>query len=747
MITEKEIKKDISFWGATGIGLGAIVGGGILALAGVAFSISGPSAIIAFELNGIIAFITALSFAEMSTAFPESGGSYTFTKKVLSVRSAFAVGWILWFASIMAGALYALGFAHYGISVLQTLFGYANKTPPEWFYGKLMITALAIGAILFYTYRLTKKAGGGNQWETIGKVILFCILILGGLFALSKQSANEIQTKLTPFWGGGIFGVLQTMGYTFITFQGFDLIPAVAGEVRNPKRNIPLAIFLSLGSALLIYIPFLFILSTAGVTKGQSIISLSRSNPETVVAIAASNYLGSMGYWLVSVAAILSMLSALYANILAASRIASKMSNDRTLPRFIGVVNKDSGIPVRAVYLSSAILILSISIMPNLLAAGAAASLVFLISFTLTHVTTILARIRSGATIHKIRKKRPQSSAFPIIPLLGALSCGSLAIFQSISVPAAGKIMIIWLALGFIIYFSIFSSRAQIVDAMAEAIDPLLIRLRGRSPLVLIPLANPSNARAMVEVASALSAPDVGKALLLSVVAGHVEWMPGNSPPQLVSSQNVQKEALIASYTSNLSPEALITVAPHPWPEIIRVAHLHRCEILLLGLGDPAIDQIDPEIEKLISSIDSDIVLLKAPMNWQLSNSGRILVPVGGKSDHDELRARLLSSLCRSMEREVTFLNIVPTKITDKEFMGIRYKISCLAEDELPIKSKIEIIRNDNIIEGVREYASQSDLVILGIKRLGHKIKVFGDIALKITQTVQCATILISSKG
>ena len=77
---------------------------------GLPSPLTGPSAIIAFALNGMIALLTALSFAEMSAAFPESGGTYTFAKKILSVRIAFAVGWVVWFASLGAAVLYALGF-------------------------------------------------------------------------------------------------------------------------------------------------------------------------------------------------------------------------------------------------------------------------------------------------------------------------------------------------------------------------------------------------------------------------------------------------------------------------------------------------------------------------------------------------------------------------------------------------------------------------------------------------------------
>ena len=93
-----ESERRIGLLGATGVGVGAIVGGGILMLAGVAFSVTGPAAIVAFGLNGVIALLTALSFAEMASKFPESGGVYTYSKKVLSVEAAFAVGWVVWFA-------------------------------------------------------------------------------------------------------------------------------------------------------------------------------------------------------------------------------------------------------------------------------------------------------------------------------------------------------------------------------------------------------------------------------------------------------------------------------------------------------------------------------------------------------------------------------------------------------------------------------------------------------------------------
>ncbi len=108
------VERHLGFWGATALGVGAIVGGGILALAGPAFAVAGPSAMLALAVNGVISILTALSFAEVSSKFPQSGGTYAFAKKVLSIEAAFTVGWVVWFASIAAAVLYALGCAEFG---------------------------------------------------------------------------------------------------------------------------------------------------------------------------------------------------------------------------------------------------------------------------------------------------------------------------------------------------------------------------------------------------------------------------------------------------------------------------------------------------------------------------------------------------------------------------------------------------------------------------------------------------------
>ena len=520
------MERSIGLLGATGIGIGAIVGGGILALAGVAFATTGPSALIVFATNGVIAVLTALSFAEMSTAFPESGGTYTFAKKVLSVRSAFAFGWVGWFASIVAGVLYALGFGAYAAIVLQEGCVFVFGEAPSWLVGSDMVTALAVGATAFYTFGLVRKNSGGGAWINVGKIVVFVLLICGGAWALTNRSVGDMQASLTPFFSGGALGFFQAMGYTFIALQGFDLIAAVAGEVREPHRVLPKAMLLSLAVALCIYLPLLFVIATVGVAPGASIAALSVDRPEVVVALAARNFLGEVGYWLVLIAAVLAMLSALQANLLAASRVALAMARDRTLPAPIGEVHPKRSTPITAIYTSSITLIIILLIVPDVASAGAAASLIFLILFALTHWTSILARRRrrTPAPFH--------TPFFPLVPVAGGLCCAGLALFQAVSVPTAGIICAVWLGLGGLLYWALLARRARVVDASAEALDPQLLQMRGRSPLVLVPVANPQNAAAMVAVAHALSPPSVGRVLLLSVVRSpEAGWQVGAPPP------------------------------------------------------------------------------------------------------------------------------------------------------------------------------------------------------------------------
>jgi len=724
------------------VGVGAIVGGGVLALAGVAFATTGPGAILAFALNGTVAVLTALSFAELASRFPESGGTYAYARKVLTVEAAFAVGWVVWFASVVAAVLYALGFAVFLVPFLEQVVRVAGGTPPGWLSGRFALLAYALAAVGFYVWSLMRHAGGGGQWATVGKVVVFAVLIASGFWVLLARppAPGELTASFRPFLAGGGPGLVQAMGYTFIALQGFDLIAAVGGEVKDPERNIPRAMLLSLGSALVIYLPLLFLIVAVG-TAGRPVAELAADDPEILVAVAARNFLGPAGYWLVVVAGVLSMLSALQANLLAASRFARTMAMDRTLPRRFEGVSPTRGTPVPAIQLTGVTVAFLLVAVPDVAAAGAMSGLIFLLSFGLAHGVAYLVRKRVGGG------SPFQTPAFPLIPAAGGITCLSLGLFQALAVPPAGVLAALWLSAGAVLYVSQLAPKARAVDASSEAMDPELLRLRGRSPLVLVPIANPASAETLVNMADALAPTEVSRVLLLSVVPLPKEWPEGRLPTQLLDAQAILGGALSTALSGHLRPEALVTVGNDPWGEIERVAQRSRCSSLLLGVGQAGASLLTGPLEQLMARVDADVVILRAPSNWRLSQARRILVPSGGGRDQSPIRARLLGSLLRAGEREVTFLRVLPAATDAATGNRAERELRRLATDEAPGVSRAVVSLGDDLVREVAERAPDNDLVILGLERVDRRRKVFGRKVLEIAEKIPGPLLMISQRN
>ncbi len=737
---DQDDRRTLGLLGATGVGVGATIGGGILVLAGVAFAATGPSAILAFALNGGIAMLTALSFAELASRFPQSGGTYTYARRILTIEAAFAVGWIVWFAAVVAAVLYALGFAIFVVPFIEQVIRATGGSPPDWISGRIAMLSYAIGAVGFYTWSLLRSEAGGAQWATIGTMIVFAVLIGGGFWVLFTElpTLDELGQRFSPFLEQGGTGLIQAMGYTFIALQGFDVIAAVGGKVKDPERNIPRAMFLSLGVALLIYIPLLFLIVSVG-TPGESVAVVAADDPEILVASAARNFLGPAGYWLVVVAGVLAMLSAMQGNMMAAAALARTMASDHTLPRQFAVVSKDRSTPTAAIKLTAVTIGFVLIAVPDVAAAGAVSSLIFLTTFTLAHGIAYLARKRAA------HPSPFQAAAFPLVPLLGGGSCLALGLYQAAAVPSAGVLAALWLSLGAILYVTYLAPRARVVDASMEGRDPHVIRLRGRSPVVLVPIANPAKAGTLVRMAEALAPRAVSRIQLLSVVQMPRDWTEDAAPPQLVDAQRILGGALSAAMSLELRPEALITVHDEPWSEITRVARLSRCEMVVLGIGDVGMSRMAGPLERLVSRVDADVVILGAPSDWDPDRVRKILIPSRGGREQGPIRARLLGSLSRSRPREVTFLGVIPQQVPSAEVRRTERALQALAHDEAPNTGIVVVVQRDDVLAEIVERTANCDLMILGLTR-NHRGRVFGSRLLEIAEAAVCPVLMISQR-
>jgi basic amino acid/polyamine antiporter, APA family len=604
----------------------------------------------------------------------------------------------------------------------------------------LLPVLLALGAIGYFTFKLTRSTGDGGAFINIGKLVVFAILIAGGLAVFVQTPFSHITQSLDPFFTGGFSGVIAAMGYTFIAMQGFDLIGSAAGEIKNPEKTIPKAMLGTIGVGLVIYIPLLFVMSTVGVLPGESITEMSRENPETVLAIAAQNYLGAFGFWLVLVAGIFSMLSALQANLFAASRISLKMANDRTLTHYLSNIDERYGTPITSIYVTSGIVALLVLVLPDVAAAGAASSLIFLITFALAHLIMILMRNRGYKESETFR-----APYFPVLPIVGMIACIGLALFQAhygtgcrnyFAALAPNRLRTLRL---------LFCEKSQAIEASEQALDPDLVRLRGLSPLVLLPISNPANAESMVFVANALAPPVVGRVLLLSIVIPSTEK--DDLEKRLISSRDVTQYALKASFEAGLRPDTLTTIAEHPWEEIERVARVHNCRSLLLGLSNLNDFQTNQNLEKLVKHVKSDVVVFRQPYSgWKITEARKVLIPVAGFESHDTLRARVAASLWRASQPEITFIQILPSNTSKETFQKNHTRLSRFAGRIIPGKTEVRIIPSDDSKSELISQAEVHDLVIMGLGKPGAKEKAFGSIALSLAEETNTALIFISKK-
>ncbi|MDX9722546.1 MAG: amino acid permease [Myxococcota bacterium] len=722
---------------AVGLGIAASVGGGVLALAGVAIALAGPSASLAIVLNALIGLLAASSLAELGSAFPESGGTYVFARKVMSVRAAFAVGWVVSFASIGAAVFFAMGFAAFASTAVSTLFGALSPALAEAVDGRWLQLCFVVLATLLATWRQFKGKGSGGRVLNLLKLLLFALIIVSGPVALLRGLGAPLSFQ--PFFAGGSSGLLLAMGYLFIAMQGFALISTVSGELEEPKRNLFRAMALTLAASVLIYVPLLLSVLGAGFDSADALAQACLEQPEAVVVLATRRGLGELGLWLVLLGGLLAMFSALEANLMAASKMIVAMAHERTLPARLERRDERYQTPRNALFVVAVLVLLISAALPNVGVAGAASSVAVLLSFVCAHLIAGLAEWRGGVRPGVFRPPGARG-----LRLFGALLCASFAVALVVAVPIAGWVTLSWIFLGLGMYLGLFAERAEAVDAGSQVVDPQLARFRGRNPWVLVPVANPRNAAALVDLAHIVAPPRDARILLLNVITPPDAGEQGSSSLQLDGAHQVLQSALDSSFSHGYTPELLLTLSRKPWDEIQRLARGYQAETLLMGFPSICAPELLGELENVMSATESDVVLLRAPMDWKLETVQRVLVPLGGRHSHDIVRARLLGGLFRNgAEREVSYAMCLAADAgRDEERKALRY-LERFAGDHVPKHHALLLSRSDDPVATIVAQANDHDLMILGVRRLGRRRAALGDKVLDILRQSDCAVVLI----
>lgn len=422
----KQLKRELNLIDVTLAGVGIIIGAGIYAIIGKAAGIVGNAIWLSFLIGAIVAGITALSYAELSSMFPKSGAEYVYTKRSFGNRIAFLVNWLLLIGTVFSVATVSLGFATY--------LNYFVKIP---------YTYVAVGLILLFTllniYGIKESITIANIGSIAG-IIGLLIIIIPGLNYIGSVDYFEMPT---PDYSLLLFGA----SLLFFAFLGFESIPRLSEETENPRENIPKATLLSLLISSVIYI----LISIVAVSViGWKELSIS----DAPLAVVAEKILGSEAGILLAIIALFATSNTVLLMLVTTSRLLYGFSESGRIFKKLGSLSKRNTPWIAAVVIGI------LSIIPALTGdigfVAYSADFATFFTFATINLAVVWFRITEKETERKF--KIPDVFGFPFIPLLGFAVCILLAFASGIEIIFLGFVL---LAIGAVLYETL--KKAQLV--------------------------------------------------------------------------------------------------------------------------------------------------------------------------------------------------------------------------------------------------------------------------------------------
>ncbi|WP_135305146.1 amino acid permease [Haloarcula amylovorans] len=480
-MTDQELARDLGFLEAYTIGLGTMIGAGIFVLPSIAAEQAGPASMISFFAGGLVSLLAAISLSELATGMPKAGGSYYYVNRALGPFFGSIVGWGMWAGLTFASAFYMIGFGQYLLPGLGQYIGFLAG------WGEIGITvaALVMAALLTgVNYYGVKETG------TLQNVI---VLTLVGLIVAFLGIGILDGPTIQNFNPNGWPAVAATIGTVYVTFIGFEVIATSAEEIKNPSRNLPLAMIAAVVTPTLMYVGVMFVS-----TGTLSIEALAAS--QIPVADVATEFMGSIGALAMIVGAVLATVSSANASILSAARVNFAMGRDRILVNWLNEVHDRFRTPYRAISATGIITLVLIAIGVGIGTLAEVASFMYLVTYALVHVAVIVLR-RADPEAYNPSFRIP-SVLYPVVPVLGFVACLAILLQMSLIVQAIGGVIVVF---GVIWYFAYARDRALSQSLVGEAIAPEPAKVadgQGRYRVV-VPVANPETERDLLRMAAA----------------------------------------------------------------------------------------------------------------------------------------------------------------------------------------------------------------------------------------------------
>jgi APA family basic amino acid/polyamine antiporter len=462
-VSQPTLRRALGPLSLTALGIGSVIGTGIFVLTGTAASQNaGPALVLSMIIAAAGCALAGLCYAELASMIPVAGSAYTYAYASAGQFVAWIIGWDLILEYAVSASTVAVGWSGYLVSFLRDLglvLPPALTSAPGGFNLPASVVILLVTALLVVGIR--ESAGANTVMVMIKSTVLVLFVALGAAYVRRDHLVPFIPPNTGEFGHFGWSGVFRGAAVMFFAYIGFDAVSTAAQEARNPQRDMPIGILVSLLICTVIYIAVAVVLI--------GIVPYQRLNVADPLAVGIDATGLTWFSPVIKVSALFGLFSTILVQLLGQTRIFYSMSRDGLLPEAFGRVHPRFRTPHLSTMLTGAVVavaagLLPLSVLSQLVSIGS------LLAFVLVCVGVIvLRRTAPGAT-------RPfRAPGVPWVPVLGALIC----VAQMVALPlATWERLVVWLGLGLTIYFLYSRRRARVVRA-ARSPDEEVLPLAG----------------------------------------------------------------------------------------------------------------------------------------------------------------------------------------------------------------------------------------------------------------------------
>lgn len=689
-MNKRTLKRQLTLTQVIMLGTAGTLGSGIFVLTGHAAALAGPATILAIIIAGILSFSIALNYSEMATTYPETGGAMTYVREAWGKGLlSFLVGSMDSISSTFYCALSAVGFA-YSLSL---------------FIPGLPIVPVAIAAIMLFTFlNILGVTNIGKIQLVMGGILIlaFAIYIFGGFllpggFNMATFIPNGQFFIGDSFWTN-LITIMRTVALIYALYVGFEVIADDAEEVKNPAKNLPIAIIVSLIVITVVYS------ATSAVALG-TLPWNEIAESETALSDTIAKFLPGIGVILIAFAGMVGALTSINSSMLSATRETFTLSRDGAWPAFLQRLNR-ARVPFMAVIL--------IGVVSSMITG------IGLVNF-LSYITSagyLFVLFCSNLAMIVLHKKYPnihrpfKAPLFPLTPIVASLTCLVVIVFSEVN----ALLFMGGILLALILYYYGWIGFQAYREASSRSLAP------GRWRLI-VPYFNSHDMEGMMKIGTVLAEAEKDLNLCLLLVANKGEQSVQQSEEEPFALLRHQRKLLMDKFMHyaverNVPMYTKMIAADSMADGIINeIKNDNNVKLLMLmAPEDPhTIKGYNATVKKLV---DAHFVNFSVFHDRGIKQLKRILVPVSG-GYHIRLALQFAQDMADQEGAMVDYVRIVPPGESDEEkedhFAHLQ-EVVMTELNQIPANASLRVIESNDVAQAlIDESASNTyDLVVIG---------------------------------